>query len=186
LVQTGLRGLPHACSALLAVLLLAVALLAPAAPAEAAVCGGSGSPSLSSKGAARATLCLVNRERARRGLASLRPNSRLRLAAHRHVRDMVRRAYFGHASPEGVFPSERARRAGYMRGFHSWRVAENLAWGEAGQATPQTIVRGWMESPTHRRILLGPFTEVGIGVFWGAPNGRRPAFTYSAKLGWRR
>src|SRR4051794_4823026 len=46
--------------------------------------------------AGRATLCLVNRERAARGLQALRENGLLSAASLEHSTDMVRGHYFEH------------------------------------------------------------------------------------------
>lgn len=118
----------------------------------------------------RATLCLVNRERRRRGLRALRANRRLARAARGHARDMVRHAYFEHNSRSGARFTSRIARAGYLRGTASWRTGENLAWGAGSRSTPRRIVRAWMKSPGHRaNILNRGFREVGVGVAPGAP-----------------
>jgi uncharacterized protein YkwD len=118
----------------------------------------------------RATLCLLNAERSRRGLPRLRLNDRLSEAADRHSRDMVRRRYFAHDSLTGASFVDRIRRTGYLRSARSWSVAENLAWGSGNRGTPAQIMRAWMDSPAHRaNILTGRFREVGIGVSEGAP-----------------
>jgi uncharacterized protein YkwD len=56
---------------------------------------------------ARATICPLNRERARHGLSQLRTNGDLDQAAQGHARDMVKRAYFSHVSPDGSGPAQR-------------------------------------------------------------------------------
>lgn len=99
----------------------------------------------------------INAFRAGHGLVALRPDPTLDAAAQAHADDMARRDYFGHESPEGETPGERATRAGYP-----WRrVFENLA---AGQPTPAEAVEGWERSPGHRRAMLDPeVREAGIG-----------------------
>jgi len=136
----------------------------------------------------RGTLCLMNVERARRGLPQLRLNRRLSRAATRHSRDMVRRHYFSHDSLGGASFVDRVRRTGYLRSVRSWNLGENLAWGSGNRGTPEQIVRAWMKSPGHRsNILTGRFREVGIGVSAGAPvrvDGV-PAATYTTNFGAR-
>ena len=133
------------------------------------------------------TLCLMNAERARRGLPRLRLNRRLSRAAARHSRDMVRRHYFAHDSLGGASFVDRIRRTGYLRSVRSWNVGENLAWGSGNRGTPEQIVRAWMNSPGHRtNILTGRFREVGIGVSEGAPvRVESPAATYTTNFGAR-
>lgn len=157
-----------------------------AAPAQApasACAGASAHVSHASSSAFRgATLCLINRERARRGLRRLRENGRLSAAAHRHSSAMVRHRYFAH----GSFMS-RIRRSGYLRSARSWTVGENIAWGSGGRGSPAAIVRAWMRSPGHRRNILGRFREVGIGIVAGAPvRGLGDAATYTTDFGRRR
>ena len=135
----------------------------------------------------RATLCLLNQERASHGLAKLRLNKRLSKASKRHSRAMVSRRFFEHTSPTGSTMVARVTGAGYRR----WAsLGENIAWGTEGLATPRAIMRGWMNSPGHRaNILRGQFREVGIGIATGAPAnlraGERGA-TYTTDFGVRR
>jgi uncharacterized protein YkwD len=131
-----------------------------------------------------ATVCLINGVRRAHGLATLTLDAQLSSAARGHSRDMVRRRYFAHNTPEGLSPAQRVRRTGYLSGVRRWLVGETLAWW-SGSATPATIVRAWMHSPPHREELLQPsFREVGIGVVLGVPRppGRGGA-TYTADFG---
>jgi uncharacterized protein YkwD len=119
-----------------------------------------------------ATLCLVNRERARRGLRRLRQDRRLMKAGRLHTRDMVRKRYFAHTSKSGVSFSERIFRSGYFRGARRWAAGENIAWGARKGSTPSRIVRAWLDSPGHRRNMLSRrWREVGIGIVRGTPRG---------------
>lgn len=170
---------------------LIVLVVAPAAPAGAATAcaNATASPSrLSSKAAVRTTVCLVNRERSSRGLRRVRLNGRLSKAAARHAKDMVRRDYFSHVSPSGSTFLQRIKRTGYLGGARAWTAGENLARGFGGLATPRSIVRSWMKSPTHRaNILNGRFREVGIAVVRGAPGSSGGSgATYVSTFGFRR
>ncbi len=79
-------------------------------------------------------------------------------AARAHSRDMARRNYFEHRSPDGTEPAERVTRTGYR-----WRVVgENLA---AGVTTPEDAVKGWLASPHHCSALMDSrFTQMGVAV----------------------
>src|SRR3954453_19512179 len=88
---------------------------------------------------AEATLCLLNGERAARGLAALRLNDRLRRAALAHGGDMVDHRYFAHEGRDGSSPAERIRAVGYLSAAGQWRIGENLAWGTGDLATPKAI-----------------------------------------------
>jgi uncharacterized protein YkwD len=110
--------------------------------------------------------CLVNRERARRGIRALRSDRRLRRAAGRHARDMVRHRYFGHQRAGGPDLGTRLDRAG-------WRgsaAGETIAYGCGGASTARAAVRGWMASPGHSQLLLsGHYGRGGPGVAKRAP-----------------
>jgi cysteine-rich secretory family protein len=118
----------------------------------------------------RRLLCLMNRARARYGLRPLRTNRCLHRVAARHAHDMVNRRYFAHTTPNGRDPGQRARASGYVPRRAAWMVGENIAWGVAGAARPNWVVRAWMHSPPHRHnILSRRFRDVGIGVARGVP-----------------
>lgn len=124
-----------------------------------------------------AVLCLVNQERARRGLRALRRSEQLTRAAVDHSSDMVSRQYFAHANLEGETARERVLRTGYFRGSASGMVLEVLACGWAHRATPRALVTGLMRSPTHQSVLLnGRLRDVGIGLVLGGPQ-RVPGFS---------
>ena len=133
-----------------------------------------------------ATVCLINAERRARGLAPLVANARLGRAARRHATDMVTRGYFSHVSPTGSSFADRLRRVGYA-GRCAWAGGETLAWGSGSLATPASRVRGWMNSPPHRAILLNAtYREVGIGVVRGSPTHAGASATYVGEFGRRR
>ena len=72
------------------------------------------------------TLCLVNRERAGRGLPHLVVQPELQRAAQRQSEDMGARRFFAHVNPDGLTPTDRIRAAGYPA--RSW-TGENLYAG---------------------------------------------------------
>jgi uncharacterized protein YkwD len=132
--------------------------------------------------------CLLNRRRAGAGLRALRYDRCLDRAAERHARDMVRRRYFAHTSRSGRNLAQRVRASGYVSRAGSWRLGENLAWGNGRRASAHSAVRGWMLSPPHRaNILTAGFRDVGVAVVHGAPVKRarsRPA-TFVVEFGAR-
>lgn len=105
----------------------------------------------------QAVLDLTNKERARQGLAPLRPDPKLFAAARVHSANMARLERLAH-DLEGKGPGERLRDAGY----------QSAGWGEncaAGQRTAAEAMASWMSSDGHRgNILNGNYTEIGIGV----------------------
>lgn len=120
--------------------------------------------------ASDAVLCLVNRERARRGRAPLRASLLLDRSARRHSRDMVVRQYFSHVTPSGLNARQRISRSGYVRRRRSCKVAEAIAWGTEDESSPAALVRTFMNSRGHRRILLDRrYRDIGVGLVLGAP-----------------
>lgn len=135
----------------------------------AAVAGGVLSRSLlQSGGSSRSraiearVLVLFNDQRAARGLQPLRLDAQLRQAADSHSADMLRRGYFAHNGPQGPW-DVRIRRF-----VKSRMIAEILSYGAGPEATPSGMVKAWMHSPQHRRIILTPELRlVGLGIATG-------------------
>ncbi|HZC27301.1 MAG TPA: CAP domain-containing protein [Actinopolymorphaceae bacterium] len=104
---------------------------------------------------------LTNVERANRGCAALRVDSRIVQAARAHSDDMAARDYFDHNSPDGGTPWDRMRAAGYDA-----PAAENIA---RGYPTPESVVDGWMHSSGHRANILNCDNKaIGVGVHLGS------------------
>lgn len=107
----------------------------------------------------------------------LRWNTALQAAASGHSRDMARRNYFDHRSPEGRTVRDRVAGTPYKARL----VGENLAGGDrqVGGA-----IQGWLESPAHCENLMNPaFNEVAVacvgqarsqwGTYWTMVLGQR-------------
>ncbi|MES2465051.1 MAG: CAP domain-containing protein, partial [Armatimonadota bacterium] len=125
------------------------------------VAGRSGntpvSPSLISLRTEKVT-SLTNTERIRDGVTPLVADPALTAAAQQHAEDMAAQGYFSHTDRQGEGPAERAAANGYPRNVGT---GENIA---SGQATPEAVVQGWMNSPGHRRnILNGDYRTIGVG-----------------------
>lgn len=108
---------------------------------------------------------LTNKERAKNGLAALKPDWQLSRVSRYKSADMRDKNYFSHNSPTYGSPFE------MMRNFNvSYRrAAENIA---AGQTTPEAVVRAWMNSSGHRKnILNGNMTHIGVGYAKGGNYG---------------
>lgn len=84
-------------------------------------------------------------------------NAQLEKAAQGHASDMAGKTYFSHTSQDGRTFAQRITATGY-----TWRtVAENIA---AGQATPESVVSGWLQSPGHCANIMNPaLRELGVG-----------------------
>jgi uncharacterized protein YkwD len=162
------------------------------APADAAAASCAGASAnvreASNSKLVRATLCLLNTERRKRGLRKMRLSKKLSKAARKHSRDMARRDYFSHTSLSGASFVDRIRRSGYLSGASAWMVGENLAWGSGSRSSPAKTVRAWMRSPGHKHnILTARYVHIGIGIVPGAPvRVRGPAATYTTDFGFKR
>ncbi len=134
-------------------------------------------------------MCLLNQERTSAGLTTLRSSRQLRTAAKRYSRAMVRRHFFNHVSPTGGTLVNRVLNSTvYIRGPGPALLSENLGWGLGDHATARAMVQAWMQSPTHRDVILDPlFHHIGIGIAIGAPQDGMglPAATYTTYFGRR-
>ena len=120
----------------------------------------------------------VNATRRQRGLRPLRFSTALARAADTHSRDMARRGFFSHNSPDGSAFWRRVQRFYPSSGFRSWAVGENLVWASPDLSSSSALSM-WMGSPPHRANLLSrQWREIGLsavhviaapGVFGGHP-----------------
>jgi uncharacterized protein YkwD len=99
-------------------------------------------------------LAAHNKVRAEEKLPPLKINAKLNEAARGHARDMAEHDKLTHEGTDGSDSPKRIKRAGYVYE----ECSENVA---AGQETVAEAMRSWMESPLHRKNVLGDFTEMG-------------------------
>ncbi len=138
--------------------------------------------------ARRSIHCLLNRQRARRGMPRLESDRRLTKASQNHNDYMQQTSCFAHTCPGERTLSGRLSLVGYLiGGLTRWAAGENIAWGGQNLGTPKGIVRAWMNSPGHRaNILSSTFREVGVGFSKGSPYSRSAnAGTYTTDFGLR-
>jgi len=110
----------------------------------------------------------LNRIRAARALPRLLPATGLRRAATEHSRAMLDAGFFDHVSSDGSPFDQRIRRYYSDRGWRSWSVAETLL-ATSEQLYARTMVVKWLESRSHRAIILKPsWREVGVGAHFQA------------------
>jgi len=130
---------------------------------------------------------LINREREKHGLATLAWDDSLSGIARGHSRDMAKKNYFSHVSPEGRDFTYRYEKAGYACGVAVgqtiYQGAENIFqnnlydsvttingreyydWNSEDKIA-ETTVAGWMKSPGHQKNILTPhWGKEGIGIF---------------------
>lgn len=129
---------------------------------------------------------LVNKERARMGLAALSKDKRLNKVARKYSEDMVNRNFFSHSDPDGRSFYDRYKAEGFecsiRRGNTSCMGAENIAhsnlfsssfykdgktffnWSTEDKIA-ESVVKIWMSSNGHKaNILTTYFKRHGIGV----------------------
>ena len=108
---------------------------------------------------------LTNEARVTNGLPALGAEPKLREIAEGHSTDMLTNDYFAHEDQTGCSSLCRVTNAGYP-----WQaVGENIymmsGYELPADATAKMIVDGWMNSPGHRKNILGEsFTVSGVGV----------------------
>jgi uncharacterized protein YkwD len=130
-------------------------------------------------------ICMINQTRAAHGLGRLYYAGGLVKVAQAHSRDMLYRRYFSHTSPTGSTLYYRIARSGFTR-YGAWWAGETLAWGTGSYATPYATLRMWLNSPTHRAVLLSPrYTWIGIGRSVGTFQGHPGAVVWTADFGHR-
>ena len=102
-------------------------------------------------------LRLVNIERGKYELSPLAMDSKLTEVAHLRAKEIV--TSFSHTRPNGSTCFTAAKEIGV-----SYRSAgENIAYG---YPSPQSVVKGWMNSEGHRKNILSPsFGKIGIGCY---------------------
>ena len=110
-------------------------------------------------------LALTNAERRKQGLKALRWEDKLAFAARHHAKDMATKDYFNHSSHDRIGGKlvKTCDFATRLRAFYGRArfSAENIA---LGQASPEEVVRAWLNSPGHRRNMLNPKAEfLGVG-----------------------
>jgi len=148
--------------------------------ARAAGCPGQNDAEAAAAVQEKAVLCLVNRARTGRGLAPLAAPDDLARAAERKSADILRCDEFSHEAcgREFTFWFEQV-------GYRGCREGENIAFASGSYATPRTIFKLWMNSFGHRRNILGPYEEIGIGLRIGALGNVAGAHVWTQEFGSR-
>jgi uncharacterized protein YkwD len=165
---------------LLAAAALALLALAPGTTAARVACPGEDAAGAGATAQERTMRCLVNQARSQRDLGPLTASASLARAAAHKSADILRCDQFSHEACGRDFTHWIER-----SGYEGCRLGENLAYGSGNAATPESIFRGWMESPDHRRNILGPYTEIGIGLQVGTLEGKRGAHVWTQHFGSR-
>jgi uncharacterized protein YkwD len=101
-------------------------------------------------------LDLINQYRARKGKPALALADEASAEAETHSKRMAKGAVnFGH----GGFDERSARLLKKIKGINA--TAENVAYG---YSSAEEVVKGWLNSPGHRKNIEGNYNVTGIGV----------------------
>jgi len=106
-----------------------------------------------------------NRIRADARLPALAISPKLQAAARLHAQDMATHGKMTHKGSDGSNSIGRISAQGYQYR----RAGENIA---AGHFTVDGLMKGWMDSPPHKRNILGSFSQIGVA-YATAENGKR-------------
>jgi uncharacterized protein YkwD len=79
---------------------------------------------------------------------------------------MAEEDFFSHTDPQGNGPIDRLVAAGYgeRRTGRRWKAGEVIGRGTQELSTPQGLAWMWLASPRHRKVVLGDFRHVGVGI----------------------
>lgn len=103
----------------------------------------------------------TNELRVSLGLAALKENPTLNIAAAQKLQDMVQNQYFAHFSPEGVSPWHWFQ----VNKYSYTHAGENLA---IGFLDPKSTVDAWANSASHRRNMVSSYyKEIGVAAAQG-------------------
>ncbi|MCK7554557.1 CAP domain-containing protein [Chitinophaga sedimenti] len=118
------------------------------------------------RGVWKKTFFYTNKYRKSKGPAPLELSETVSVQAREHSRDMAKgRTGFGHRGFEERI-DDISKKMGSVKG-----AAENVAYGTLDA---EAVVKGWINSPGHRKNLEGNYNVIGIGT---ADKGRITFFT---------
>jgi len=104
----------------------------------------------------------INIVRRSHGLGLLRHNTQLHRSAGGHSRSMGTYGFFAHESRDGTAFWKRIKRDYPQGGYRTWSVGETLAFSSES-LDAAVIVRMWMNSPPHRKVLLSStWRDIGV------------------------
>lgn len=125
--------------------------------------------------------CLVDFARRDAGLAPLSASDKLDRSAEAKSADILRCDEFSHFACGRDFDYW-LERVGYLRA-RCRRVSENLAWSSNPSTTARQIFRLLIHSPEHRANILGPYSQVGLGLRIGNMDGYSAAHVWTQHFG---
>ncbi|MFN8215390.1 MAG: hypothetical protein U0R71_02235 [Solirubrobacterales bacterium] len=125
--------------------------------------------------------CLTDYARRRAGLKPLAAANGLDRAAGHKAADIIRCDEFSHEAcgrPFTYWPEQ----LGYIAG-RCWSAAENIAWGGGRLGSARAMFRAWLHSTGHRENILGPYSDLGVGLRSGSLEGQAGAHVWVEEFG---
>ncbi len=98
-----------------------------------------------------------NRIRKAEKYSTFSASKKLQNAAELHAKDMADRSTMTHKGSDGTEVSDRVK----TQKYDYRRVGENIA---SGRLTIEQVMEGWMKSESHRKNILGGFSQIGAAV----------------------
>ena len=150
--------------------------------APSTACRGQTNTSLSWSEQERIMRCMHNYARSRAGLPGLRASGLLQDSSNGKTADMIRCKQYSHYAC-GRPLTYHFSRVGYLS-CRTYGVAENIHYGPGEWGSVRTIMKGWLNSATHRHnILNSSYRDVGFGLRKG--NFKGGAAFWTAHFGYR-
>jgi uncharacterized protein YkwD len=125
--------------------------------------------------------CMTDFARQHMGMAGLVDADDLDRSAAEKSGDILRCDNFSHYACGRDF-TYWMQRVGYIPA-RCWRAGENIAWGSGDLGTVRSIFRAWIHSPPHLENILGPFSQLGIGLQVGNLEGHSNAHVWTQHFG---
>src|ERR1700754_4575039 len=144
------------------------------------VCPGQLVEGMSAEEQVGVMFCMTNYARSVNGLSSLTQSRLLGRAAEQKSGDIVGCDEFSHEACGRPFTFW-DKRYGYLKGC--WKAGENIAWGTGHYSTVGSDFPAWLQSPEHHENILGPYTEIGIGLRVGELEGNEGAAVWTQDFG---
>jgi len=151
----------------------------PIAPTD--LCSGQADADAPTPVQLEAMRCLIDFARRDAGLAPLSGSDRLDRSADAKSADILRCDEFSHSACGRDFDFW-LERVDYIPA-RCWRVSENLAWRSGPLTTAREIFGLLIHSPMHRANILGPYSQVGLGLRVGNLRGHGAAHVWTQHFG---
>ena len=148
--------------------------------APAPVCPGQTTEGMSVEEQVNVMFCMTNYARSVNGLAPLTQSRPLGMAAEGKSSDILGCDEFSHEACGRPFTFW-DKKYGYLKGC--WKAGENIAWGTGTYSTVGSIFTAWLQSPEHHENILGPYSEIGIGLRVGNLEGNEEAAVWTQDFG---